>query len=81
MSLKHTLKFIRDVRADESLRTQLRALGNVGDLENIIHIGAQAGYDFTGEDLRTAFKQDWTMRWLHYSRGGHDKNAKTNSAA
>lgn len=37
------------------------------ELETLTGIGAEAGFEFTADDLQAAFKHDWRMRWLRCS--------------
>jgi predicted ribosomally synthesized peptide with nif11-like leader len=78
MSVQTAMQFIRKVREDESLRDQLKALGQAAELESVVQIGAAAGFDFTIEDIRTAFKHDWAMRWVYY---GGEVEKRENTAA
>jgi predicted ribosomally synthesized peptide with nif11-like leader len=73
MSVKAAMEFIQLVRADESLRRELEALGRAADLECVIRIAQSAGYTFSVEELRVAFKHDWAMRWIRF--GGADAQA------
>jgi predicted ribosomally synthesized peptide with nif11-like leader len=66
MSMQAALKFIRHSRQDETLRAKIQALPVETDLENLTQIGVQDGFEFTVEELQTAFKYDWSLRWFHY---------------
>lgn len=67
MSLQNALQFIRRAREDEALKIRIQALGGQADLEGLARIGAEAGMAFTVEELQEAFRQDWAMRWLHFT--------------
>jgi len=67
MSLQSALQFIQQTRRDAALQAQLQALGWRADLAAIAQLGAACGLVFTVEELRTAFKHDWAMRWTRYS--------------
>ncbi|MFQ5742653.1 MAG: Nif11-like leader peptide family natural product precursor [Acidobacteriota bacterium] len=67
MSVHDALRFIQQVGDDELLKEKLRALGPDVDLEEIVEAGAEAGFEFTAEELRTAFVKDWSMRRFYYS--------------
>jgi predicted ribosomally synthesized peptide with nif11-like leader len=69
MSVKMALEFIQQVRKDQALRQQLDALRYAADLQAVVRIGADAGFEFSDEELRTAFKHDWGMRWMFYGGG------------
>lgn len=73
MSIKTALKFMQQARENESLRAQLQALGHAATLEDVIRLGAEAGYDFSTEEIRTAFKHDWGMRWMFYGGGNAEQ--------
>ncbi|HZQ05362.1 MAG TPA: Nif11-like leader peptide family natural product precursor [Anaerolineae bacterium] len=75
MSIKMALEFMQQVRTDQALRGQLQELGYAPTLEEIVNVAAQAGYEFTSEELRHAFKHDWGMRWMFYGAGAHDEQA------
>jgi predicted ribosomally synthesized peptide with nif11-like leader len=66
MALQAALRFIQAIREEERLQRRVRALGHTADLSAVVQLGAQAGFEFTAEELRTAFKHDWVMRWLHH---------------
>lgn len=67
MSVPSALEFIRQVREDESLRNEIAALPPQTALESLVRMGAAAGFAFSADELQTAFKHDWKMRWLKYS--------------
>lgn len=68
MSVQSAMQFIRKVRTDESLQAIIKALGPIGDLRSVVEIAEAAGYVITVEELQTAFKHDWTMRWIYYEK-------------
>jgi predicted ribosomally synthesized peptide with nif11-like leader len=67
MSIQTALRFVQKVREDEGLRSRFQVLGQEADLESLVQIGAEAGFEFTAHELQAAFKHDWAMRWVHYS--------------
>ncbi|HKP89837.1 MAG TPA: Nif11-like leader peptide family natural product precursor [Thermoleophilaceae bacterium] len=70
MGVQAALDFIARVRADAALRDRVRELaGNDGDLDAVARLGAERGLDFTADELRAAFAQDWAMRRLRYEGG------------
>jgi predicted ribosomally synthesized peptide with nif11-like leader len=71
MSVQAALQFISQVRGDLSLQDKINALGPIPDLADILPIGAEAGFNFTVEELRRAHNHDWAMRWVYY--GGTDE--------
>jgi len=66
MSLPTALRFIEHVRRDAATRQAIAALGDGCGLDDIVQIGAAAGFSFTTDDLRAAHKHDWAMRWTRY---------------
>lgn len=66
MSVQAALRFIQQVGKDEALKDRIRALGREADLDDLARIGAEAGHDFTAEELQAAFKRDWDARWAFY---------------
>lgn len=66
MSVPEALRFLSEVKQDPALRDRLRGLGAPADLEPVRRVGAAAGFAFTADELRTAFKHDWAMRWLRH---------------
>lgn len=81
MSVKTALNFIQRVRQDSVVRGRLEALRNVSDLQEVVRIGADAGFEFTAQDLRAAFKHDWGMRWMFYGGGRSEEAAFAASAS
>ena len=67
MSYQTALRFIQQLRADEELKNRLLTLNNSPDLESFVKVGAEVGLFFTVEELATAHKHDWAMRWLAYN--------------
>lgn len=67
MSIRDALSFIQRVSKDPQLQDRTRALGRDAHLTHIVRLGAEAGFEFTVEELRTAFERDWAMRRLHYT--------------
>ena len=65
-SLQAALQFIQKVRQDESLRSKINRDQQTLDLDNMVALGTEAGFVFTTDELRTAFKYDWAMRWYRY---------------
>jgi predicted ribosomally synthesized peptide with nif11-like leader len=66
MSLQDALNFIQKAGKDDSLKDRIRARGLDVELEEIVKIGTGIGFDFTAEELRTAFTKDWAMRRFFY---------------
>lgn len=70
MSLQAAHSFIKRVREqDPVLRGRIEGLGLNATLEDLVQIGAEAGLDFTAEELQTAYGHNWAMLWfLHQTR-------------
>ena len=64
MSIAHALEFIRQVRADETLRGRVETLADQTRFEPLVDLGAERGLNFTAQEFQTAFQYDWTMRQL-----------------
>ena len=56
--------FIASARSDAELRDAISEVARDGDLEDLARLGRERGFDFTSDELRLAFSQDWTMRRL-----------------
>lgn len=70
MTLAAAHGFIRALRADDALRRRVAALGEAADLEELVAIGAGAGFAFDEATLRRAYRQGWALRWLAASKSG-----------
>lgn len=70
MSLQSALQFIQRIWTDDSLRERVAAAGNKGgpiaNLDPIVQAAAEAGFAFTAEELDTAHRIDWGLRWARY---------------
>ena len=66
MSIQNALAFLHQARRDEAIQ---RALDVPNDLDwpDLVQIGAQAGLDFSVEELQRAHALDWRMRWARYA--------------
>ena len=73
MSLRSALDFIQKAEKVESLRDKIGSLGPDGSLQEVVMIAAEAGFDFTADELETAFKKDWSMRWAFYQCPSRDR--------
>jgi len=67
MAIQSALNFIHYVMNDDEGRAVIRALGSETNLAEAVQLSQQAGYDFSVEELRQAFKLDWQMRASYYS--------------
>jgi len=68
MSVKNALQLIVQLRTDEALRKRLVFPDGVPELESLVRLGDKIGLSFTVEELRTAHKHDWGMRYMSSSR-------------
>lgn len=57
MTIKAALLFLAHMRA-------VPLDGQVKDMEAVVEAGREAGFMFTADELRTAYRQDWGLRWL-----------------
>ena len=71
MSIQDAMAFIQKVAEEKELQKKIQALGNEASLADIVTIGIEAGFNFSEEDLRTAFAKDWAIRSAFYN---HRKN-------
>lgn len=69
MSIAAAHRFIAATRADPALRARIAALGADPGIEPLIAIGGAAGFGFGAEDLRAAYRQDWTLRAIATAGG------------
>jgi predicted ribosomally synthesized peptide with nif11-like leader len=65
MSVESALRFIQTVRANPALAGRIQALGTTADLNELVNLGAEIEIEFTGDELRAAFRYDWKMRLVH----------------
>jgi hypothetical protein len=69
MGTQAALRFIAAVREDTELLGIVRELGPEATLESLVTLGGSRGFKFTADDLRAAYKIDWTMRAARYFGG------------
>lgn len=67
MSAQAALHFIAATREHEALREAICHRDADRSLDELVRIGAEAGFAFSAEELQTAFRHDWTMR--HFRSG------------
>ena len=73
MSTSAAIRFIEALATDHALRERLRAQGLGIRLEDVATLAAEAGYEFTADELRHAFVRDWHMRRRFFSAAAaHD---------
>lgn len=65
MSIQVALQFIQLVRADPELQNKLLVCDRT-NLESCVILGRELGLNFTPQELETAHKHDWGMRWAIY---------------
>ncbi len=65
MSVQSALAFIQYARREAEAKKEI--VPETDDLDEIVLRAGKAGYQFTTEELRAAFKHDWAMRWFHHS--------------
>lgn len=70
MSVTAAHAFIRHAAEDAGLRAAIQALGQDAALDDLVTLGLNAGFDFDANALRTAWRQDWLLRWLAASANG-----------
>ena len=67
MSIHDAMAFIQKVAEEKVLQKKIQTLGNEASLADIVTIGIEAGFNFSEDDLRTAFAKDWAARSAFYS--------------
>ena len=67
MSVQDALRFIQEIGENDTLKDKIRGGKHTMALEDVVAIGRQAGFEFTSQELRTAFARDWAVRRLFYS--------------
>jgi Nif11 domain len=65
------------MRENQSIQKKLQDFGQPVSGEQLVEFGKGAGFDYTQDELQTAFKHDWVMRALHYGRFGNSKEDKS----
>jgi len=65
-SVQRAVAFIRSIREDEVLRSEIERLGISGTLDDLVRIAAARGVSLECGDLRRAISIDWTMRWHRF---------------
>ena len=72
MSTQQALLFLRELRANETLRDELRARQDNAHLSDIVVMGVACGFLFDIKNLQQAFAQDWACRMLREQRRSAD---------
>lgn len=67
MTTQGALDFIQVVRRSPALQEQIAAWGPAPSVAPLIELAGQLGFAFSPEELQTAFRHDWTMRWMHHA--------------
>jgi hypothetical protein len=62
MSAQATYRFIAQCRRGGRLAARIAALGADADLEELLRLATQEGFDLTAAELREAYRQDWALR-------------------
>lgn len=80
MSVTAAHAFIRTTVDDPRVRADVQALGQEAALAELVALGANAGFAFDAKALRTAWRQDWMLRWLAASANGSATGNRAASA-
>jgi predicted ribosomally synthesized peptide with nif11-like leader len=64
--MRTALAFITATRQDAELHAALTRAAAGRDLEAIVALAQEHGFDLSDEDLRRAFAVDWGLRWARY---------------
>lgn len=70
MSLQDAMLFLRDARDDDSLPALLEQRRMTLDLPALVELGAGRGWQFSEDELRSAFGLDWKLRAARRSAAG-----------
>jgi len=62
VSVQHALQFIRQYRDSDKTKTIIPKT-----FEDLVELAKENNLSFNEEDLKKAFKIDWSMRWLKHS--------------
>lgn len=68
MAIHDAFMFLQRSRQEPRLRRNLEAVGERECSERLLALGKAEGFLFTVEELQAAFRHDWTMRWLRFTR-------------
>ena len=68
MTVQSALDFIQHIRCEDAIRLQVKRLGKTYDLQSLVAIGKQTGFEFTQREIVQAFKWDWVMRAHRFGR-------------
>lgn len=71
MTLHAAFQFIVQLRHDATSFEKREALPPELTLDALAKQGEATGLLFTSDELRTAFKHDWAMRWQRYRPSPH----------
>jgi len=67
MSIQDAMAFIQKAAEEQELQQKIQSLGDRNSLVDIIAFGREAGFNFSAEELRSAFAKDWAARYALYS--------------
>jgi predicted ribosomally synthesized peptide with nif11-like leader len=59
MSIQAANDFVAKVRSDVELQQKLDAIG-MNNLQNIVNLGLESGFEFTAEEFQQAAAQTWS---------------------
>jgi predicted ribosomally synthesized peptide with nif11-like leader len=66
MAMSQALSFITAMRERADLAARVEALGREASIDDVVAIGAGAGYEFSADELRAAHKLEWSMRAVRF---------------
>ena len=67
MSERDAVRFIERVSGDLELQSRLRDIDPRDDLDQVVEIAVDVGFEFDVAQLRAAFLTDWKMRRRFYT--------------
>lgn len=67
MPVQDALDFFHLVRQRPDVQERLATWGPAPSLSQLVDLADELGFGFSPAELHAAFRQDWTMRWLHHA--------------
>ena len=67
MPVQDALDFFRMVRRNRDVQREIATWGPTPSLRQLVDLASELGFAFSEAELQTAFRHDWTMRWLHHA--------------
>ncbi len=81
MPVQDALDFFDLVRRRPDLQEQIARWEPAPSLSQLVELASQLGFVFSQAELHLAFRNDWTMRWLHHAIAPRARSASTPPAS